>query len=482
MRVISEFAAKATSDKELKEHCSKEAWNKWQAFVKKRHELDPGNPGHCNILRFALLDFIADFANWDNSAVPEYLETARALTQSAHESLGGAPGTRPLVVDPFAGGGSIPLEALRIGADAFSSDLNPVAILLNKVVLEYIPKCGSRLAGEVRKWGELVGKRAAQQLCRFYPGDPHSGNPLAYLWARTIRCEGPGCGAEIPLIRSFLLAATSRQSVLLEPRIHKDTKRVEFSIKRTESTPGGIEGTVKRGTATCPICNFSTPASNVKKQFERRQGGATDAKLLAVVRERNDKSGRTYSLPSSEDLSAVLLAQERLTQLRGVGGGAGVPDEPLPYLRSIFNVNLLGVDKWAYLFGPRQLLALLVLAEEVRRAIQELLEQYPRDLAESVATCLALAVDRQADYNSSLCRWVPSGEFVGNTFGRQALGIIWDFCEVNPMSGATGDFAGAISWIAKVCDKNAEAMLKPGQVAQSVWTGQIGNTSIRAHG
>ena len=98
-------------------------------------------------IRKALLDFIADFSNWDNSTVPEYLETSRALTQAAHEALGGEPGTRPLVVDPFAGGGSIPLEALRVGADAFASDLNPVAVLLNKVVLEYIPKYGQQLGG-----------------------------------------------------------------------------------------------------------------------------------------------------------------------------------------------------------------------------------------------------------------------------------------------------------------------------------------------
>src|SRR5207244_9836127 len=111
-------------------------------------------------IRYALLDFIADFSNWDASASPTFLETARALTQAAHESLGGIPGTRPLVVDPFAGGGSIPLEALRIGADAFASDLNPVAVLLNKVVLEYIPKYGQRLAVEVRKWGGETGREA----------------------------------------------------------------------------------------------------------------------------------------------------------------------------------------------------------------------------------------------------------------------------------------------------------------------------------
>src|SRR5438046_3401811 len=107
-------------------------------------------------LRGALLDFIADFTNWDNSTVREYLDTSRALTQAAHEALGGAAGTRPLVVDPFAGGGSIPLEALRVGTDAYASDVNPVAVLLNKVVLEYIPKYRSQLPDQVRKWGAWI--------------------------------------------------------------------------------------------------------------------------------------------------------------------------------------------------------------------------------------------------------------------------------------------------------------------------------------
>ena len=123
-----------------------------------------------------------------------YLDTSRALTQAAHEALGGAPGTRPLVVDPFAGGGSIPLEALRVGADAFASDLNPVPVLLNKVVLEYIPKYGQRLADEVRKWGEWIKREAEKELAEFYPKDADGATPIAYLWARTVLCEGPAAG------------------------------------------------------------------------------------------------------------------------------------------------------------------------------------------------------------------------------------------------------------------------------------------------
>src|ERR1700730_7252408 len=151
-------------------------------------------------LRGALLNFIADFANWNNSIVSEYLDSSRALTKAAHEALGGVPGTRPLVVDPFAGGGSIPLEALRIGADAFASDLNPVAVLLNKVVLQDIPKYGRRLADEVRRSGEWIKLEAEKELGQFYPKHEDGSAPIAYLWARTIQCEGPCCGVSVPLM------------------------------------------------------------------------------------------------------------------------------------------------------------------------------------------------------------------------------------------------------------------------------------------
>ena len=113
---------------------------------------------------------------------------------------------RPVLVDPFAGGGSIPLETLRVGADAFASDLNPVAVLLNKVILEYIPKHGRTLLREVLKWGTWLKQHAENELAALYPADSDGAKPIAYLWARTINCEGPGCGTQLPLIRSLWLA------------------------------------------------------------------------------------------------------------------------------------------------------------------------------------------------------------------------------------------------------------------------------------
>jgi putative DNA methylase len=167
---------------------SQESYKRFIGYQKNPDELSDNEE-----LRHALLDFIADFSNWDNSSRKEYLVTGRALTQAAYEALGGTHGTRPLVFDPFAGGGSIPLEALRVGADTFAGDLNPVAILLNKVLLEYIPRYGQRLSDEVCKWGEWIEKDAEKELAKFYPKDPDGSTPIAYLWARKINCEGPGC-------------------------------------------------------------------------------------------------------------------------------------------------------------------------------------------------------------------------------------------------------------------------------------------------
>ena len=171
-------------------------------------------------IRRDLLKFIADFANWDNSTGPVWLDAGRALVRAAH---GGEP---PLVVDPFAGGGSIPLEALRLGCDAFASDLNPVACFILKVMLQEIPRHGPELAAELRAAGAEIKRRAECELADLYPADPDGATPIAYLWARTVRCEAPGCGAEIPLMRSFWLCKKPRRR-----------RALRHFIERTEGAP-----------------------------------------------------------------------------------------------------------------------------------------------------------------------------------------------------------------------------------------------------
>jgi putative DNA methylase len=396
-------------------------------------------------LRKALLDFIADFSNWDNSIIPEFLDTSRALTQISHEALSGSSGSRPLVMDPFAGGGSIPLEALRVGADAYASDLNPIPVLLNKVMLEYVPKYGQRLVDEVQKWGDWINAEAQKELSEYYPKDKDGGVPIAYLWARTIRCEGPGCGAEVPLLRSLWLLQKGKNSAALRVIAHARAKRIDFEIIEGAKASEVGEGTVQRSSAVCPCCGYATPAENVRRQFISRDGGADDARLVAVVILSSKKRSTSFRTAKECDTTAFVKATAALKKMTRFNKSPLVPNEPLPYLRSIFNVNLLGINEWGKLFNRRQALALVTLVDKSRHAMHQLDSEGDAQFATAVGTCLAFAIDRCADYWSSLAVW--AGEFVAHTFGRQALGIIWDYAEVCGFSGGSGNYDGAIEWI-----------------------------------
>ena len=187
-----------------------------------------------------------------------YLEVSRALVKAAH---GEDP---PLVVDPFAGGGSIPLEALRLGCDTFASDLNPVACLILKVMLEDIPRHGPELAEELRRVGAEIKEQAEKELADLYPEDPDGATPIAYLWARTVRCESPNCGAEIPLMRSFWLCKKSQAQactpVPCAAARGGHRPHAEFEVFEPDSEREVPSGTVARAKATCCRVRHSTAA------------------------------------------------------------------------------------------------------------------------------------------------------------------------------------------------------------------------------
>ena len=429
---------------------SNESYNRF-VEIQKKPELVSDN----EVLRRALLDFIADFANWDNSTKEEYLNVSRVLTLAAHEALGGIPGTRPLVVDPFAGGGAIPLEALRVGADVFASDLNPIPVLLNKVVLEYIPKYGQQLADEVQKWGAWIKAQAEKKLAEFYPRDSDGATPIAYLWARTIRCEGPGCGAEVPLMRSLWLARKAGRSVGLRLIPNVDDKRLDFDIIRQEkgawtsttypnltvTNPKLDTATVKRGSATCPVCNYTTPVVSVRKQLKERRGGAHDARLFCVVTTRPGQQGRFYRLPTDRDLTAISHATKTIeNQIQNNGNPISlVPDELLD-VRGIRHTwaMVYGLEQWGDYFTPRQALELTTLAQLVRELDHVLRQEGSTALNIPTLTILALAASKQADRDCSLCRWISQNENIGYTFGRQAIGMMWDFVEAPSLASGGG--------------------------------------------
>jgi putative DNA methylase len=480
-RVITDFAKKVVPAPVLRNSCSPESFGRWETLSNSQAPLDPHDEAHLSTLRGLLLDFIADFANWDNSTVPEYLETARTLTQASHEALGGEPGTRPLVVDPFAGGGSIPLEALRVGADAFASDLNPVAVLLNKVVLEYIPKYGQGLADEVRKWGQWIKEQAEKELAPFYPKDPDGATPIAYLWARIITCEGPGCGVEVPLLTTMWLLQKANRSIALYLTPKTKPKRLELGImvksqskwidqdtKATIESPA-LGGTAKRGSVTCPCCGYTTPVTRVREQLKPRGGGARDSRLLAVVTVKLDETGRQFRLPNPRDFKVLKCVdatlQQNMDRRRSL---SYVPNEPLPLMSGVFNAPIYGHSTWGSLFTNRQVLALSTLADLVRRAGEQMKNE-DANLTTAVKTCLALVVDRVADRCSSLCRYDPSPTMSGinNTFSRQALPMVWDFGEGDPTSSRSGGWDQCLGWVIPIIEREHEALHVPGTVQQS---------------
>jgi len=332
-------------------------------------------------LRRALLDFIGDAADWDVANNPRWIGAARELVKAAH------PDETPLVVDPFAGGGSIPLEALRLGCEAFASDLNPVACLILKVMLEDIPRHGPELAEELRRVGREIKKQAEKELAEFYPKDPDGATPIAYLWARTVKCESPNCGAEIPLARSFWLCkkANRRRALKYEVVRHEGgPPRVEFEVFEPKSEKEVLNGTVSRAKATCLCCKMVLPPERVRAQLSEQRGGADavfdkqgnrtgGARMLAVVTLHPGVPGRNYRVPTDRDYQAVWTAQKRLKAILdewergGKKGLCPVPDEPLPPVGTLgFRVQRYGMLQWGDLFTARQKVALVTLARLVR--------------------------------------------------------------------------------------------------------------------
>ncbi len=437
-------------------------------------------------LRKSLLDFIADFANWDNSTHAAYLRTCRALTLAAHETLTGDTGELPLVVDPFAGGGAIPLEALRIGADAFASDLNPLPFVLNKVVLQYIPKYGQELAERVRTWGAWIRSQAEEELGGFFPSDLDGAVPIAYLWARSIKCEGPGCGAEVPLVRSLWLAKKANHAVALHLLPDPSSRRVSFQIickdragwhvqdapTRKVAAPQ-LGGTVKRGSATCPCCGYTTPVARIREQLRATRGGASKARLMCVVTSRTGETGRYFRLPNDGDFAAVQRAEKELQSRLAAHSGEPslTPEETLPLMSGVFNAPIYGHDSWASLFTPRQLLTLTTLCRLVRDLPKQMADESDTGLVQATQVVLALGVSRIADIANSLCTWKASMVQAIHLFTRQAIPMMWDFTETAPFSDAAGDYGTTISNMLRILEGEAGAF--PG--------GQIERCSATSH-
>ena len=401
-------------------------------------------------LQRIILKFIADFANWDFARNTTYLKVSRSLVKAAHGDPKSPFWEPPLVVDPFAGGGSIPLEALRLGCEAFASDLNPVACLILKVMLEEIPRHGPELAAELRRVGGEIKRQAERELAGLYPRDPDGATPIAYLWARTARCEAPNCGAEIPLMRSFWLCKKDKRKRALRLRIERSenaTPQVEFEVFEPKADREVRAGTVTRARATCLCCGAVLAPERVRSQLVTQRGGADavfdtagnrtgGARMTAVVTLKPGQAGRHYRLPTDADYKAVHRAHQRLKDNLGEwkrGGKRGlcpVPDEPLPPIGTLgFRVQRYGMFQWGDLFTVRQKVALVELGRLVAK-----------EPATDVRTACALTISKLSELACSICAWEPVAECPRHVFGRQAIPIAWDFGEGVLTSASSGSF------------------------------------------
>jgi adenine-specific DNA methylase len=432
-------------------------------------------------LREALLSFIGDFANWDLSSDRDYLEVSRGLVKSAHRE------DPPLVVDPFAGGGSIPLEALRLGCDAFASDLNPVACLILRTMLQDIPQAESGLADQIRRVGAEINSAAEKELEPFYPKELGGAKPIGYLWARTVKCETPNCGAEIPLVRSFWLCKKASRKRALRFKITRETNatpRVEFEIFEPTRDTDVPKATVSKAKATCICCNMTLLPDRVRAQLREISGGADvifddhgkrvgGARLLAVVTVSPTTQGRSYRTPSEGDYEVLLNVALALAEKRkSVSAFDPIPDEPLPKptgaegspLDVYYNfipARLYGLQTWGDLFTIRQQLALTTIVEKVAGLKVETTSD------RILKTLMTLAVGRISDQMSSLVRWLETIEAVASTFGRQALPIVWHFVEIIPVGVDGANFESAVEWIAKVAEKLTQVQLSGAEVQQA---------------
>ena len=431
-------------------------------------------------------------------------ETGRLVTVEDIEA-GRAP--RPKVLDMFAGGGSIPLEALRLGCEAYAMDLNPVAYIILLCTLVYPQKYGKPdpnargmtgprnargettwggLANEVRYWGEWVLKKVKAEIGDLYPliPDPsYKGRraetqssfwptakdsevppgylvPVAYLWTRTVRCKNPSCGATVPLVRQTWLCKKPGRYVALRMIAPKGAKRVRFEVveSRTEEGLGFDPAAFSRGgNATCPFCGTVADSDYVKAEG---RAGRMGQQMMAIVCTRPGRQGKVYLAADDypqfvPDDEAIRRRIEALCQRTGltVPGEAISPLRPSPNARGLSAVTRYGIRVFGDLFGGRQMLCLLSFAAAVREWIGQAtgLSLDPEHV-KATSSYLGVLVDRVADKESTLARWDNTRENSQGTFGRQSLPMVWDFVEPNPLGGASGGTEGALDWIVDVIE------------------------------
>ena len=430
--------------------------------------------------RKRLFEIIRELVKWENINNEHVLGKARA------EILKSTDGNPPPVLDPFCGGGSIPLEAQRLGLEAHGSDLNPVAVLITKAMIEILPRFAGQLpvnpdaqndslqsqtwrgadglAEDVRYYGEWMRKEAEKRIGHLYPKvklpkEQGGGEAtvIAWIWARTAKCQNPACQAKMPLVTTFWLSKKRGKKAWAEPIVDKVNKTVQFKVKTGDGVPPDPTKMGRGARFRCLVCHQDSSEEYIKNESMK---GCIDAQLMAIVAE--GERGRIYLSPPKKHEKIAKSAN---------------PDWTPEIEMNRDNTNLVsgrgyGFFTWADLFTQRQLTALSTfsnLMSEVREKVETETTngvcEVPESYADAVVTYLAFALDKAADYWSSLCSWHIGG-FIRNTFARQAIVMIWDYTECNPFSQSTGNWSACVEWGVRFITKNSEIHIQKGCASQ----------------
>ena len=434
--------------------------------------------------RKRLFRIIEDLVVWKNSTNEEVLERARAeIRKSCGEPL-------PPIYDPFSGGGSIPLEAQRLGLPAYGSDLNPVAVMIGKAMIEIPPKFkdwapvhpggkarvhyrnAEGLAEDVKYYGEWMRERAFERIGHLYPHadlpKAHGGGKatvIAWLWARTVPSPDPAFGdVQVPIASSFLLSSKAGKEAWVEPIVDKAAKTISYRIRKggTRDEIAAAKTGTKAGRAVfrCLLSDTAITPDYVKAKGVVGEMGQT---LIAIVAE--GRRSRIYVAPDEVHIATATSPQT--SRVARECRDTFLPGET-PAKLTGGTCHGYGLNQWGRLFTDRQLVALTTfsdLVHEARAAIERDalaagLSADPTPLrdggagakayAEAVSVYLAFIVDKCSDYWSSICSWHSSGQKMRNTFGRQAIPMVWDYAEANPFCLSTGNWIAMCDWVWKV--------------------------------
>ena len=401
--------------------------------------------------RRRLFRILEQLVKWENSNDKRVLDAAKA------EILKSTDGNPPPLLDPFAGGGAIPLEAQRLGLEAHAHDLNPVAVMINKAMIEIPPKfagqppvnpeaqrnklteddwSGTRgLAEDVRYYGEWMKRKAFEKIGHLYPkvkdAEGREHTVIAWIWTRTVKCPNPACGCEMPLASSFELSRKKGKEAYVQPII--DGKNIHYEVRYGKGAPDAPK--MGRGQYRCICCHEVVRSQYIHEAFQQK---STDVQLMAIVGEAG--GGRIYL--SADDLQKHIEDNSSCVDKPDARMNVNCPD--------LVSGRGYGFTHWYQLFTKRQLATLAVftqLAIRMKSVIEE--DGGSEDYASAVSVYLAFIIDKLLDSNSAFVSWNITRDGLRNTFARQAIPMVNDYAEVNPFSNSNGCFDNAVGWIIK---------------------------------